>query len=315
MDRIAGLRRIHEQQFGIVFPPVRLHDGDAIGDAEYEIVLYGARYGAAEVHVDRVLAVAGQGARARLDGIETTDPAYGLPAWWIAPDAADAARAAGYSIIDPLTVLVTHFGEIVRGEVATLLTRATVVALLDDVRGRQPGLIEELVPQTLSVSDVQRVLQSLLSEGVSIANLDLIVEHLVDLARTHKDPVELTELIRQRLSYAICHQLRGRHGDLAVLSLDPRIENQLTASIGAAGAGASMAVEPRLAEQLLHRLAPLTEAMFRQGRAPVLLCGAEVRRHLKTLTRRSLPSLSILSVAEIPMRITLKSFDVVRLEP
>lgn len=314
MDRIASLRRVHEEQFGLPFPAVRLEDGAGVGSHEYEIRLFGSRYGAGTIHPDRVLAVAGQGQKPVLDGIETVDPAFGLPAWWIDPGQADGAKAAGCTIIDPLTVLATHFGEIVRGEVGTLLTRATVVGLLDGVRRRQPGLIEELVPQSLSVSDIQRVLQALLAEGVSIANLDLIVEQLVDLARMQKDPVELTELVRQRMSYAICHQLRGRHADLAVLSLDPRVENQLSTSIGAAGAGASMAVEPRLAEQLIRRLMPLTEDMFRQGRAPVLLCGAELRRHLKTLTRRSLPTLSVLSVAEIPMRITLKSFDIVRLE-
>ena len=312
MERIAGLRRAHEEQFGIGFPAVRLLAGDGLDPAAYEVRLFGARYGTADLRPDRLLAVAGQGATAKPDGVETTDPAFGLPAWWIEADAADAARKAGHTIIDPLTVMVTHFAEIVRGEVATLMTRATAVALLDEVRQRQTGLVEELVPQLLSVSDIQRVLQTLLAESVSIANIDLIVEHLVDLARTQKDPVELTEQIRQRLSYAICHQLRGRHDDLAVLSLDPRIENQLSTSIGAAGAGASMAVEPRLAEQLIRKLAPMSEAMFRQGRAPVLLCGAELRRHLKALTRRSLPNLSILSVSEIPTRITLKSFDIVR---
>ncbi|MDZ7282814.1 flagellar biosynthesis protein FlhA [Sphingomonas sanguinis] len=314
MERIASLRRTHEEQFGLPFPAVRLEDGAGLGSHDYEIRLFGARYGAGTIHADRVLAVSGSGQKPVLEGIETVDPAFGLPAWWIDPAQGDTAKAANCTIIDPLTVLATHFGEIVRGEVGTLLTRATVVGLLDGVRRRQPGLVEELVPQTLSVSDVQRVLQSLLSEGVSIANLDLIVEHLVDLARAQKDPAELTELIRQRMNYAICHALRGRHPDLAVLSLDPRVENQLSASLGAAAGGASMAVEPRLAEQLIRRLAPLTEEMFRQGRAPVLLCGAELRRHLKALTRRSLPTLSILSVAEIPMRITLKSFDIVRLE-
>ncbi len=314
LERITNLRRVHEQDLGIGFPPVKLLDGDGLGSAEYEIRLFGARYGAAEIMPERVLAIASQGAKGRLDGVETIDPAFGLPAFWIDDAASGAARTAGYTIVDPLTVLVTHFGEIVRGETATLLTRSAVASLLDEVRGRQPGLVEELIPNTLTISDVQRVLQNLLGEGVSIANLDLIVEHLVDLARLQKDPIELTELIRQRMSYVICHQLRGKHSDLAVLSLDPRVENQIVASIGATGGQGSIAVEPRLAEAIIRRLAPMTETMFREGRAPVLLCGAEIRRHLRSLTRRSIPKLSILSVSEIPMRISLKSYDVVRLE-
>jgi len=313
-ERITGLRRVHEQDFGIGFPAVKLLDGEGLAPSEYEVRLFGARYGAGELDLDGVLAIAGEGASGKIAGRETVDPAFGLPAVWIEAGASDGARAAGYTIVDSLTVLLTHFGEIVRGEVASLLTRPSVSALLEGVRARQPGLVEELIPNVLTVSDVQRVLQNLLGEGVSVANIDLIVEHLVDIARTQKDPTELTELIRQRLSYAICHQLRGKHDDLAVLSLDPRIENQIVASVGSAGANIALAVEPRLAEQIIRRLAPLSEEMFRQGRSPVLLCGGEIRRHLRALTRRSIPKLSILSVSEIPMRIHLKSFDVVRFE-
>jgi flagellar biosynthesis protein FlhA len=314
LERVANLRAVQEQELGIGFPSVKLVDGDGLGANEYEIRLFGARYGMAELAPDRVLAIASQGAKGRIEGVETIDPAFGLPAWWIAEDAAQAARASGYTIVDPLTVMITHFGEIVRGETATLLTRGTVAGLLNEVRERQPGLVEELIPNTLAISDVQRVLQNLVSEGVSIANLDLVVEHLVDLARSQKDPAELTELIRQRLSYAICHKLRGKHNDLAVLSLDPRVENQIAASLGGNDGQGAIAVDPRLAEQVIRKLAPLSDGMFREGRAPVLLCGAELRRHMRSLTRRSIPKLSILSVSEIPMRISLRSFDVVRLE-
>lgn len=313
LDRLAGLRRTREQEIGIGFPAVKLLDGDGLGPDDYEIRLFGARYGSATLPEGRVLAIAGAETKTKIDGMATVDPAFGLPAVWILPDLESDARAAGYNIIDRMTVLVTHFGEIVRDEIATLLTRATVVGLLDEVRARQGGLVEELIPNLLSVSDVQRVLQNLAGEGVSIANLDQIVEHLVDLARNQKDPAELTELVRQRLSYAICHHLRGRHQDLAVLSLDPRVENQIVASIRTGGNGA-LGVEPRLAEQLLRKLAPLSDAMFREGRQPVLLCVGEIRRHLRGLTRRSIPKLAILSVSEIPMRINLQSFDVVKIE-
>ncbi|WP_447726047.1 flagellar biosynthesis protein FlhA [Sphingomonas koreensis] len=314
LERIAGVRRAHEQEFGIQLPTVRLLEGDSLGSDEYEIRLFGSRYGAAQIYPGRVLAISSKESRDALDGIKAQDPAFGLPATWIAEDAAEAARAAGYTIVDPVTVLMTHFTDIARTEANALLTRSVVAALLDGVRARQPGLIEELLPNILTLSDVQRVFQNLVGEGISIANTDLIVEHLVDLARTQKDPAELTELIRQRMSYAICNQLRGRHNDLAVLSLDPRVENQIATSINASGGRTGIAVEPKLAEQIIRKLVPLSEEMFRQGRAPVLLCGGETRRHLRSLTRRSIPKLSILSVSEIPMRIDLKSFDVVRLE-
>jgi flagellar biosynthesis protein FlhA len=313
-DRIASLRRLHEQDYGIGFPGVRTAAGAGLGDLEYEIRLFGARFGAAEIHPDRLLAIAPPSNGPKLEGIETRDPAFNLPAFWIEASAAEGARQAGIKVIDPVTVLMTHFAEIVQSEIATLVTRSVVVKMLEETRERQPGLLEELIPNSLTISDVQRVLQNLLGEGVSIANIDLILEHLADLARSQKDPGELTELIRQRLSYSICHQLRGRHSDLAVLSLDPRIENQISSNLGQGGTQGMLPVEPRLAEQLIRKLSGLAEDMHREGRSPVLLCGAEIRRHLKAFTRRSVPRLSVLSVNEIPMRINLRSFDIIRLE-
>lgn len=319
MDRIASLRSLFEADYGVGFPAVRMGDGAGLGTLEYEIRLFGSRFALAEIHPDRVLAIKGSddpvgNDKVKLDGIATQDPAFGLPALWILPEAAADARAAGIKLIDPVTVLITHFGEIVQSELATLVTRSVVVKMLEEVRERQPGLLEELIPNAMTVSDVQRVLQNLLGEGVSIANIDLICENLTDLSRTQKEPGELTELVRQRLSHSICHQLRGKHHDLAVLSLDPRIENQITTNANQAGARGALLVEPKLAEQLIRKLSAMSEDMHREGRSPVLLCGAEVRRQLKAFTKRSIPRLSVLSVNEIPMRINLKSFDVVKLE-
>jgi len=313
-DRIAGLRRLYEQDLGIGFPAVRTADGAGLGSLEYEIRLFGARFALDAIHPDKLLAIRPGNEQDRLQGIEARDPAFGLPALWIDPRQGAEARQAGYKVIDPITVLITHFGEIVQSEMATLVTRGVVVRMLDDVRERQAGLVEEIIPNILTVSDIQRVVQNLLAEGVSVANFELILEHLADLARLQKETTELTELVRQRLSYSICHQLRGKHRDLAVLSLDPRIENQIAANVSQSGAQRALLVEPKIADQLIRRLSSLAESMHVEGRSPVLLCGSEVRRHLKAFTRRSIPKLSVLSVNEIPVRISLKSFDVVRLE-
>jgi len=314
MDRIAGLRRVYEKDFGVGFPAVRCADGEALGGYEYEIRLFGSQFGIGEIYPDQMLALNGSQSGLELEGTPTTDPAFGVPAMWIDEAAAANARQSGVKIVDPITVLVTHFAEVVRGEIASLLTRSVVVSFLEQVRARQPGLLEELIPNSLAVSDIQRILQNLLSEGVPIANIDLILEHLTDLARSQKDPGELTELLRQRMSYAICNKLKGKHSDLAVLSLDPRIENQIVTNVAQPGAASGLVVEPKIADQLIRRLSSLTEKMHLEGRAPVLLCGGEVRRQLKAFTRRAIPNLSVLSVNEIPMRINLSSFDVVRLE-
>jgi flagellar biosynthesis protein FlhA len=314
MDRIANLRDAHERALGIGFPPVSLVDDARLGRREYEIRLFGARYANGEVSPGQVLAIRGEQTGARLDGVETLDPAFGLPAVWIDESKASSAREAGCTIVDPVTVFITHLGEVLRSEAGALLTRATVVKLLEDIRARQPGLVEELVPQLLPVSDVQRILQNLVTEGVSIASVDLIAEHLVDIARSEKEPGNVTELLRQRISYAICNRLRDRHRELAVMSLDPRLENQIQAALAAGAKRDTLALDPRLAERLLHKLATAANDMMRLGREPVLLCGGELRRQLRALTRRSIPKLSVLGVAEIPMNIELKSHTIIKLD-
>jgi flagellar biosynthesis protein FlhA len=313
LERIAGLRRHYEQLYGFTIPAVRLTDTDSLGDLDYEIRLMGSRFAAAQIHPERTLAIGERKLAPTLDGVDALDPSFGLPALWIDKRSEETARSAGFKLIDPLTVLVTHLGEVIQSELPMLVSRSLVARMLDEVSSNQPGLVEELIPNTLAISDVQRVFQNLVSEGVSIGNPEVIVEHLADLARFQKDPAELTELLRQRLSYAICHQLRGAHEDLAVLNLDPRLENQIATNV-AQGATHGLIVEPRTAEALMRNLIRLTDAMHRQGRAPVLLCGNELRRHLRNFTRRSLPKLSVLSIAELPARINLTSFDVVHAE-
>lgn len=314
LERIAGLRESQSRALGVGFPTLSLIDDARLGPSEYEIRLFGARHGQGEIRTDCTLAIRGESERRRLDGVETVDPAFGLPAVWIDANRTEEARGAGYTLVDPLTVFITHLGEVLRTEAPILLTRSVVVKLLDDVRARQPGLVEELIPQLMSVSDLQKVLQNLLAESVSIAPIDLIIEHMADLARAERDPGALTELVRQRLGHAICSQLRDRHRDLAVLSLDPRLENQITTALAASGRRDALALDPRLAEKLLRKLAAGANDMMRHGREPVLLCGGDVRRQLRALTRRALPKLAILSVNEIPGNIDLRSHLVIKVD-
>lgn len=313
-ERIAALRSQRERQSGFVIPAILFQDGGDLGPYDYEILLHGARHGFAQIYPDKSLAVRGPETETILPGVETRDPAFGLPATWIATEDCDRARETGHTLVDPVTVMMTHLGELLRSEAALLLSRADVVALLEGVRSRQPGLVEELIPAIMTVSDVQRVLQNLLSEDVSIRSMDQIAEALVDAGRSIKDSAELTEIVRQRLSHGICNSLRGKNRQLSVLSLDPRVEGQITENIRHADKNTSLVLDPRLAEQLIRRLIPLVDSMIRQRLAPVLLCNGDIRRHLKAFTKRSLPRLSILSVNEIPNTVDLKSFSIVKMD-
>jgi len=313
-ERISILRTQQEKQLGFAFPSVVLQEAEHLEPDHYEIAIFGARHGFVRIHADCVLAISSSASAKPLPGIETRDPAFGLPAVWIEEGQSEAARQSGYTLVDPVTVLMTHLGELLRDQASVLLSRADVVTLLEGVRSRQPGLIEELIPAIMTVSDVQRVLQNLLAEEVSIRNMDQIAEALVDLGRTVKDPAELTETVRQRLSHGICHALRGQNQQLSVLSLDPRAEGQIAESLRRTEAGSNLMLDPRLAEQLIRKLLPAVETMIRESVAPVLLCRPEIRRHLKTFTKRSIPRLSVLSVNEIPHTIDLASYSIIKMD-
>lgn len=313
-ERIAALRTQQEKASGFSFPAVVFHDGGHLGDNDYEIALFGSRHAQSKLYPEQTLAIRAMPSATPLPGAEIRDPAFGLPAVWIDETLRDRAQDGGYTLVDPITVLITHLGEVLRAEAPLLLARSEVVSLLEGVRTRQPGLIEELIPAIMTVSDIQRVLQALLAEDVSIRNIDLIAEALVDLARGTKDHSELTELVRARLSHGICHGLRGQHEQLAVMSLDPRVEAQIAENIRRSDGKGAFVIEPRLAEQLMRRLMPMAESMMRQSLAPVLLCGPEIRRHLKAFTRRTIPRLAVVSVNEVPTTIDLKSFDILTVE-
>ncbi|MBY8825546.1 flagellar biosynthesis protein FlhA [Sphingomonas colocasiae] len=310
LDRISAVRRAHMQEFGAPLPPVRVVDGEGLGLSEYEIRLFGTRFGLGTSHPDMLLAISAKDPNARIEGLETIEPMTGQKAFWIQPGQTDDARDRGFSVVEPIVALTAHFADIIRAEAARLLSRPVFTEMVEAARQRQPSLIEDLIPTILSLSDVQRVMRNLLGEGVSIANLDLILENLLDLARNQRDPDELSELLRQRIGFAICNKLRGPHRELSVMSLDPRLENEVTANLGTVGRG----LDPRTAEGLVRRIAPIAEQMFRQGRNPVLLCATEIRRAMKLLTQRAIPRLSVISVNEIPERIDLSSFDVVRID-
>lgn len=313
-ERIEALRKDHERTFGFTIPAVVFHDGRGLKPNAYEILLFGARHAHGELYPDQTLAIRTSDSAKPLPGVEGRDPAYGLPATWIADDANSMALGRKYTLVDPITVLMTHLGEVIRTEAPLLLSRAETVAILEGARSRQAGLVEELIPSILTISDVQRVLQNLLSEDVSIRNIDLILEALVDAGRHTKDPLELTETVRQKLSHGICHSLRHGHDQLQVLSLNPRLEARLAESIRQSDGKGGLVIEPNLAEQLIRKLIPLAESMMQQSLSPVLLCGPEIRRHLKAFTRRSVPRLAVVSVNEIPNSIDLSSFGVVSIE-
>ena len=296
---------------GFSVPAVTFRDSARLGTNDYEILIFGDKFGEGSILPDRTLAIHASSTVEKPEGVVTRDPAFGLPAVWVDGVQHDRARGLGYTLVDPITVLITHLSEVLKANVGQLITRAETTRLMESVRTRQTGLLEELVPNVLTISDVQRVLQGLLAEGVPIRNIDLIVEVLADSGRHQKDPAALTETVRQRIGLAICQSLRGSRDALSVLTIEPALEASIAQCLKTSDGASPFVLEPTMAEQFLRRLLTLAESMMRNNLMPVLLCGPDIRRHLKLFTRRALPRLAVISLGEIPHSIDLKSFGVV----
>lgn len=268
MERISSFRKQYVQDAGFVIPKIRFKDDKKLAPNSYQIRMFGVTIASGEIFADRVLAIHPGGERQKLEGIETKDPTYGLPAVWIVEEERHSARSAQYTLVDPSTVFITHLSEVIRQQSATLLTRAETERLVDRVRQHQSGLVEELIPTVLTLSEIQKVLQNLLREKVSIRNLGSILEVLVDTGRINKDADALTELVRQRLGPVICQGLAKDAEYLHVLTLDPSVEQTLSNSLRAVDEKATLVLDPKFAEQVLTKTANQVEKMMKNNMMP-----------------------------------------------
>ena len=308
LERLNEFRKQYALESGFVVPKVRFTDDRSLADEGYEIRVFGSTAASGTIRPGQTLAIHTGGDLKKLPGIETRDPTYGLPAYWIQPDDRELARTSRFTLVDAETVLLTHLNEILRQQSAALLTRSETAAMVDRMRVRQASLVDELIPSVLTLSEVQKVLQNLLRENVSIRNLELILEVLVDSGRTVKDAQALTELVRQRLASSICQPLVSESGYMHVLTFDPTVEQSLAKSLRAANGATNLVLEPRFAEQLLGGAIAQAERMMKSSIVPVLLCAPELRRHVRVLTERLMPHLRVLAITEVPNHVNLKSF-------
>jgi flagellar biosynthesis protein FlhA len=311
LARVGAVRRQVAAELGAVIPPVRIHDDVGLGSHDYLMKVRGNEVARGSVMAGHQLALDPGDAVGQLAGIPTTEPAFGLPAVWI-PDAARAeAEALGYTVVDAESVIVTHLTETIRGHVAELLTRQDVRALLDRLKESNAAVVEEVVPELLSVGEIQRVLQALLREGVSIRDLGAIVEAVGDRARITRDPVLLAEYARQALGRAIVMPHVDNEQRLRAISLDPAIEQEISESIAQTADGEYLAMEPTRAHALVRSLAAQAENAVARGGRPVVICSSRVRRHLRRLVEQTLPQLSVCAYNEIAPGISVETIGVV----
>jgi flagellar biosynthesis protein FlhA len=310
--RISMIRRQIAGELGMVIPPVRIHDEVDLDSHEYVVKVRGTEVARGRIMAGHRLAMDPGDAVGTLAGIPTTEPAFGLPAVWIADAQQAEAEALGYTVVDGESVIVTHLTETIRGHAAQLLTRQDVRALLDQLKESNEAVVNEVVPDILSLGEIQRVLQTLLSETVSIRDLGAIVEAVGDKARITRDPGLLAEYARQALGRAITAPHVGEDQTLRAITLDPAIEQEVAASITQTTDGEYLALEPARAQALLTAVRSQTDNAIAHGTArPVLLCSARVRRHLRRLLQGSVPQLAICSYNEISAGISVETIGVI----
>jgi flagellar biosynthesis protein FlhA len=311
LTRVKTIRRQIASELGVVIPPVRIHDEVGLDAHEYVVKVRGAEVAQGRILAGHQLAMDPGDAVGQLQGVPTTEPAFGIPATWI-PDAARAeAEALGYTVVDRESVIVTHLTETIRANAGEMLTRQDTRQLLDQLKETNAAVVEEVVPDVLQLGEVQRVLQNLLREGVSVRDLGTIVEAIGDKARVTRDPSLLAEYARQALGRAITAPHLDTERKLRAISLDPMVEQEVSDSIAQTADGEYLVMEPSRAQMLVSQLKEQVDGSLAHGGRPVLLCSARVRRHLRRLCEQALPQLPVCSYNEVMPGIRVETVGVV----
>lgn len=312
LDRIKGIRRQFALEMGIVVPPVHIRDNLQLKPHEYTILVKGIEVARDQVQLKSFLAMAPPGVKGEIEGTKTKDPAFGMTAYWINENQKEKAIMAGYMVVDVPTVVATHLTEVIRAHAHELLGRQEVQNLLDNLAQKFPKVVEEVVPKVVTLGDVHKVLQNLVREQISIRDLLTVIETLGDHPNV-KDPYALTEGVRQALKRVISKQFATK-GVLKVITLEPKLEEYLTATIQRAEGQSTMSIEPQVAQKLLLVLQKQVEKLMSTEYHPVLLVAPLIRRHLKNLTEPFMPHLVVLSYGEIEPKVKLENLVTIRMD-
>jgi flagellar biosynthesis protein FlhA len=311
LARVATIRRQIASEMGMVIPPVRIRDDVALDSHEYVMRVRGTEVARGGIMAGHQLAMDPGDAMGELAGVPTTEPAFGLPAVWIAEHSRAEAEALGWTVVDAESVVVTHLTEIIRTHASELLSRQETRNLLDQLKEVNAAVVDEVVPDVLSLGEIQRVLQALLREGVSVRDLGAIVEAVGDKARLTRDPAMLAEYARQALGRTIVAPYLDLEGTLRAIALDPGLEQEIAESLVQTADGEFLAMDPQRAATLVDACAEQVEHALGRGGRPVLLCSARVRRHLRRLCEQRLPQLAVCSYNEIAQGVAVETTGVI----
>ena len=306
IGRIVIFRRQYAQDMGFVIPSIRFHDSSALGTNQYVVKIKGEEVARGEILVDYYLALEPSNPTGEIDGIETVEPAYGIPSRWILPENKEMAEIYGYTVIDPLSVMQTHLSEVVRAHAYELLGRAEVIQLVDNLKRTSPELVEEAIPNFLSYAHLERILRNLLREGVPIRDLGTILETAVDALGSTKDLDMVTENVRAALSRTITRRF-CEHGQLRVVTLDAEVEKRVIASLSKNEQGIYLAMGPDLMQQIVTQLAELIKKFNDLGQTPIVLTSQVIRVYFSRMLAQFYPNLYVLAFNEITSDVQIQS--------
>jgi flagellar biosynthesis protein FlhA len=314
LDRITLVRKQVAGDLGIIVPAVRVRDNVTLRPNDYVIKLMGVEIARGEIYPGQMLAMNPGTATARLAGKETIEPAFGLPAMWIPEPLRTEAEMGGYTLVDPLTVLITHLSETIRKHAHEILSRQDMQGLVDSVRSSAPAVVDELIPNQMSVGEIQKVVQNLLRERVSVRNLPAILENIADHCRATKDPDVLSEYVRQGMARSLSKAQTHGTDTLYAFTLHPRLEQALADSVRQTEVGGFAVLDPETMNRTLERTKAQIERMSQMGYAPVCLCSPRVRLYYRRLVERMAPQLVVLSYGEVASGIQVESTGMVSIE-
>jgi flagellar biosynthesis protein FlhA len=310
LDRVVMIRRQLALELGMIVPVIRLRDNIQLSPNEYIIKIKGVEVSRSEIVLDHYIAMNSGMVEEEIDGIRTTEPAFGLPAIWISESKRDRAEMLGYTVVDPPSIIATHLTEVIKRHAHDLTGRQEVQTLIDNIKQNYPAIVDELVPKVMTVGEIQKVLANLLKEGVSIRDMVTILETLADYAPVTHDADILTEYVRQGLGRAISKKFFADNKS-NVITIDPKLEQIIMDSVQKTEHGSYLTIEPDVTNSILSSLSKQVQRLMELGQQPVVLASPIVRLYFKRLTEKFLPGLVVLSYSEIDPSIEVQSVGMV----
>lgn len=312
ISRVVIFRRQYAQDMGFVIPSIRLHDGAALGTNQYVIRIRGEEVARGEILVDYYLALEPPNPGGEIDGIETIEPAYGIPSRWILPENKEMAEIYGYTVISPLTVMLTHLTEVIKKHAYELLGRAETMQLVENLKKTEPELVADAIPSTISYNGLEKILRALLKEGVPIRDLGLILEAIVD-AGPNRDPDIVVEQVRGRLSRTITRRF-CENGQMRVVTLDAEVEKKILAALTKNDQGVYLALSPDIMQQIMAQLGEMRKKFQELSQTPIVLTSQVIRVYLSRMVAQFYPDFYVLAFSEIASNVQIQSIGNISLQ-